>query len=319
MIAIRKVLVPTDFSPAASPAMARGIDLARQFGAELHLLHVALLPDITPMYPLFHVTSDVGPLYRQVHEDALRRLERLRDEVELSDRVHAEVSHSGAVAPAITRYAREHGIDVIAIGTHGWRGVRRLLLGSVAEEVLRDAGCPVWTFRADDEAQPRRPGRILAAVDLSPHSRDILAFARSLAAVYHARLEVCHVVPHNEMPRFYESGHGDELLSRFPEIEGAVLGELETLVRDVGGEDCELGTKVLHGAPWQEILGRAAAERSDLVVIGARGFGELSTVALGSTAQRVVREAECPVVSVRYDRGPAELALREARASATAG
>ena len=315
---IDKVLVPTDFSPGAEPALQRGVDVARQFDAELHLLHVALLAESSPMYPLFHVTSDVEPMYAKVHEQALSRLAELRDRVELPGRVRAVVKHANAVAPMITRYAADEGVGLIAIGSHGWRGVRRFLLGSVAEEVVREAHCPVMTFRASDDEPQRRPQRILAAVDFSDHSREVIASARELGKLYHARVEFLHVVPRREMPHFYEAGHGKEMLSNFPEIEGVVLSELQAAVQKVGAEDFDLGYRVAHGHPWQEILDLAERDQADLIVIGARGYDQMPPIRLGSTAERVVRGALCPVLAVRREeegrreeKGPVALATTE--------
>ena len=312
MSKVERVLVPTDFSPGAEPALRRGIDLARQFGAELHLLHVALIADTSPMYPLFYVASDVEPLYAKVHEEALARLEKLRDEVDLPQKVQAAVRHANAIAPVINRYAHEEKIDLIAMGTHGWRGVRRFLLGSVAEEVVREAPCPVITFRAEEDAPAERPDRILAAIDFSDFSPEVARQARELGALYHARVDFVHVVPQAEFPHYYEAGHLEGFLAKLPEVEGAVLKELEKLARDAGGGDCDKGYVVLHGTPSAEIVGWAEGNGVDLIVIAARGRGEVLPVRLGSTAERIVRQARCPVFTVRApERAVTAVAVRE--------
>ena len=314
MSKIEKVLVPTDFSPGAEPALRRGIDLARQFGAELHLLHVALIADTSPMYPLFYVASDVEPLYAKVHEEALERLEELKGEVELPNKVQAAVRHANVIAPVVNRYAREEDIDLIAMGTHGWRGVRRFLLGSVAEEVVREAPCPVITFRADEASPVDRPERILAAIDFSEFSTEVVAQARELGALYHGKVDFVHVVPRAEFPHFYEAGHLEAFLAKFPEIEGSVLKELEQLVRATGGGDCDMEYHVLHGTPSGELLRWADDHGVDLFVIAARGLTEVLPVRLGSTAERIVRQARCAVFTVRpreRDHGVTAIAVHE--------
>lgn len=297
---VRRVLVPTDFSPGAEPALARGVDLARQLNAELYLLHVALLAEGSPMYPLFQTaSSNVEAILTQVQESALNRLEELRNQIELPSRVHAQVKHSTSVAPTVTRYAREQGIDLIAIGTHGWRGMRRFLLGSVAEEVVREAHCPVITFRADATSPQKRPERILAAVDLSESSAAVIRYARKLGSLYHAKVDFLHVVPRYDAPSFYEPGHAEEVLAKAPEVEAAVLAELETQVNRISSDDCDRNYRVAHGRAWQQILEVARGESSDLIVIAARGYAKMPMVRLGSTAERVVRRATCPVFTVR--------------------
>lgn len=297
-----RVLVPTDFSPGAQPALERGVDLARQFGAELHLLHVALLAEATPMYPLFQTGSNVEAIVTQVKEVALSKLEELKAEIDLPERVHAEVRHAASAASTITAYAAEKEIGLIAIGTHGWRGMRRFLLGSVAEEVVREAPCPVVTYRAEARGDRERPERLLAAVDLTESSVGVVRAARDLGSLYHARVDFLHVVPRYEAAHFYEGGHADEILGRRPEIEATVLAELERVVNEAGGDDCDRHYRVAHGRAWQEILDHAERERVDLIVIAARGYDQTAVIRLGSTAERVVRRAPCPVFTVRGGR-----------------
>ena len=149
---ISRILVPTDFSPPSDAALIYAKALAR-FGASLHLLHV--LDDVLTGGVL---TADVGgPMPLGVdgvrHSDAGTRLCDLlsRDEV---TRFHARSSVVfGATSPSITRYAAEHDIDLIVMGTHGRTGAAHAPIGSVAERVVRTAPCPVLTVRESGAAK----------------------------------------------------------------------------------------------------------------------------------------------------------------------
>jgi nucleotide-binding universal stress UspA family protein len=142
-----RILVPTDFSETADAALAYAKSLATRLGASLHLLYVfSDLSATATMVPEVYV-----PLPPEVRE---RALEEARESL-LKRLGSAEEKHfhgtrtivTGLTAKEIVQYATDNGIDLIVMGTHGRRGVAHLLLGSVAEHVLRTAPCPVLTVR----------------------------------------------------------------------------------------------------------------------------------------------------------------------------
>jgi nucleotide-binding universal stress UspA family protein len=138
MVSLARILVATDFGPAADAALRHGRELARTVGASLHLLHV--------LENFFLRATPVDP--RHVEATALRQLaDRLTDDDRRALHARYVVETSDHPADAIVAYARAAGIDVIVLGTEGRRGVERLLLGSVAERVVRTAPCPVLTVR----------------------------------------------------------------------------------------------------------------------------------------------------------------------------
>ena len=140
MIAIKRILIPTDFSETSAAAIEYGVDLAKRYGASLHLLHV-VEPSAVPPEPEF-------PL--GIFEGQTVARERLVDVLSAEQREAflAEVAVTiGNPFLEIIRYANDHDIDVIVMGTHGRSGVSHMLMGSVAEKVVRKAPCPVLTVR----------------------------------------------------------------------------------------------------------------------------------------------------------------------------
>ena len=146
MILLKKILVATDFGEASDSALSYGRDLARTYGAKLHVLHVAenlfaRYRDDGSMVVLPQMQTDV--------ENAARK--RLEGLVTDEDRtmLHAEpvVLTALGIAEAIVAYAHAHTVDIIVMGTHGRRALSHLLMGSVAERVVRMAPCPVLTVR----------------------------------------------------------------------------------------------------------------------------------------------------------------------------
>ena len=153
---VKRILVPTDFSETADKALAYAKDLAPKLGASLHLVHVYRDPyAVAACAPEVYATVPAEVRARALDEVRERLFERLDADEELRLRGSRGIVR-GLVAPQIVDYAAMNDIDLIVMGTHGRRGVAHLLLGSVAEHVLRTAECPVLTVRAEhQEAQER--------------------------------------------------------------------------------------------------------------------------------------------------------------------
>ena len=149
MIEIKKILLPTDFSDYSKAAAAYASEFADRFGAELHILHV--LQDLVAMVPepglAFPPPGDYMQELQESAEKALAQLPQppLKD----ASRVIRE-TRQGPPFVEIIRYARESEIDLIVMGTHGRSGLAHILLGSVAEKVVRKSPCPVLTVRPSE-------------------------------------------------------------------------------------------------------------------------------------------------------------------------
>jgi nucleotide-binding universal stress UspA family protein len=145
-LAFRKILVPTDFSETAETALYYAKELARQFDAELHLLHVCEDPMLLSGWPTFSAgpTSDVGEEAAVLREQ-LKTLVPAGDGKPLATEVHVIVGQPTGLA--IAQYALDGEFELIVMGTHGRGVVTHALLGSVAEKVVRSAPCPVLTIR----------------------------------------------------------------------------------------------------------------------------------------------------------------------------
>jgi nucleotide-binding universal stress UspA family protein len=144
MIAVKKILVPTDFSECSAAAVSYGRAMASVFGATLHLLHVVQDPYTQP-WAAEAFPAPLGDLLEQWEQQAETRLKEQIPEAELGNAVIVTVI--GSPFYEIVRYADEQKIDLIVIGTHGRGPLGHMLLGSVAEKVVRKAPCPVLTVR----------------------------------------------------------------------------------------------------------------------------------------------------------------------------
>jgi len=149
MIALKHILVPTDFSEPSATALRYGRDLARSYGATLHVLHVA--EDLITRYALDMYPTGIDEMQEDLEKSAKQRLNALvSDEDRVQLRAKPIVWTSNQTAAAIAEYAAQHDIDLIVMGTHGRTGMSHMFMGSVAERVVRGAGCPVLTVRAPE-------------------------------------------------------------------------------------------------------------------------------------------------------------------------
>lgn len=146
MFDIKKILAPTDFSPHAEGALEVACELAGKFAAELHLVHV--LPEVIPVVADLSVAATLPPDYYEQAESQAK--ESLDQAIKANWARPASVKTAvrwGNAVDAIGEYASENAIDLIVVSTHGRTGLSHVLLGSVAERIVREAPCPVLTLR----------------------------------------------------------------------------------------------------------------------------------------------------------------------------
>jgi nucleotide-binding universal stress UspA family protein len=143
MINLERILLPTDFSDCSARARSYACELAKRFQAEIHLLHV-VAPVVVPAY-VGYMPEELA----QPEEGAKRELEEWDDPALADATKVVRAVASGTPFVEIVRYAREHELDLIVMGTHGRSGLTHALMGSVAEKVVRKAPCPVLTVRPE--------------------------------------------------------------------------------------------------------------------------------------------------------------------------
>lgn len=303
MLPLNRILHPTDFSPVAEAALAAALDMAVHFGAELHVLHVledtarpAASPDAT--------LPAEDNLDIRLHEVVNAQLGRLHRTEQERLRVEYSLEHDLAPAPAIVRYAGTHRAGLIVMGTHGRHGVQRLFMGSVAERTVRRASCSVLTVREQpaSKQQAKKPvtrqiNRILVPLDYSEHSEAMLRVACALAESFEAQLDLLHVV---EMPLFVGIYSGVLTAGDFvPDLRERSHEKLQRLWEQVHAEGVVAKLHVEEGHATARIIDFAARCGTDLIVIASQGRSGLERFLIGSVTERVVRFAECPVLTFR--------------------
>ena len=283
MLQIRTILVPTDRSACAERAYAPAVELAARYGAKLRVVHVS--------EPGFNLV-DIAPV---TWDDIAQDLRLPNGHPPPSGPIHIEeIEASGLPAQTLLDYAREHDVDLVVMGTAGRRGFARLFLGSVAEELVRQADRPVLTVPCHDVPDG---GPVVAPVDFSDGSREALRLAGALARERGAAVHALHVVEWpTELPP-YLLGVG---LPALPDVLDRAQVELAAFVAATVGPDVVTAVRVrLGGLAAYAVAEYAREVAAGLVVISTHGRTGLDRLLMGSVAERVVRMAPCPVLTVR--------------------
>ncbi len=293
MLTLTRILCPTDFSEVSTTAEACATALARHYDAGLHLLHID--PPTPVMAPYGEIPVDIR-LFEEQREQAERDLEAARERARAAG-VAADASvRGGHPAREILAVAGEIQADLIVLGSHGRGGVEHLLLGSVAEKVMRKAACPVMVVPAGAAGKDDVLfSRILCPVDGSASSADAVSYAVSLARETNGRLILLSVV--EPVPTGGEFGALDtDEYRRLGEAHAQTL--LQNAVAAEVRDWCHVEEVVAVGKASERILATAADKSADVIVMGVRGRGAIDLMAFGSTTNDVIRRATCPVLAV---------------------
>jgi nucleotide-binding universal stress UspA family protein len=308
MVRIEQVLCPVDFSEFSRHAFDRAVSVARCYGARVTVLHVLPVPGAVPAVP--YGPEGPGPFGLEVvdRHRVLAEFPRfLATDASIGVPVAYEVTEAPAAHKEILRQADRLSADLVVVGTHGRSGFEHLLLGSVAEKILRTSRVPVMTVpgRVPDALPARDPfRRILYATDFSDGSEHALRYAASLAQHAAGRMTLVHVVeplPVGHDPiagTSFDVGAYHDALVR--DAQAQLRGSVPESVR-LG---CDTEDVVAIGKPHVEILRIALEQQVDLIVLGVHGRTAIDRLVFGSTAEHLVRRSTVPVLTVREPEFP---------------
>ncbi|HXJ04163.1 MAG TPA: universal stress protein [Candidatus Acidoferrum sp.] len=288
LVKLEKILVATDFSGASERALEYALSLARRYESQICLVHV--------------ITSDADVLLAPElmatrHEKAVRDAQERMGQVLISGRLrgvpHEMLIEHGALWPTMQALIEKEQINLVVAGTSGIGSLQKVLIGSGAEEIFRQAKCPVLTVGPAIERETPREvefKNILFATDFGVGAERQSVYAFSLAQEHQANLTLLHVIKHAE--DYSEQGLALK--------KNAIIHELGELAPAGGELWCNPVFRMRLGEPVEAILEMAREMKADLIVIGAkRGKGLALGHAPRTVAYRVVCGAPCPVLTVR--------------------
>ena len=305
MIEFKRILCGVDFSEHSRRALDHAVAIARWYKAEVTALYVfstapvaAVGPGPMAFEPIILTDVDREHLASDVREFATAE--------SAPGVVINAVVREGFPAIEIVECARTMKADLLVLGTHGRSGLERLLLGSVAERVLRRAGSPVLTVPA---AQPDAiPAgfpifrNIVCATDFSAASMLALEYALSLARESDAHLTILHVASFSLEHTMLDiaAAEGGMSVAEFRRLtEQDLEARLRAMVPADAADYCRVDALMARGKPGAEIVRTATGCNADLIVMGVHGRGAVDLTLFGSTTQHVTREAHCPVLTIR--------------------
>ena len=286
-VSLTKILVTTDFSPGSDRALDYALALARRYDARIYLTHV-LAPD-----PFLYAEPALAEAtYEKVRQAAEQGMADILVSGKLRGVPHEVRLEEGNTWPVLAKLIEKHEIDLVVTATHGRGKVQKVLIGSVAEEIFRQANCAVLTVGPHVKEEPVREvelKNILFATNFGHGAELAAAHAFSLAQEHGARLTVLHVI--QEATAFRE-----ESVRRQREV---TVERLQKVVPEGAENWCKPVFRATFGEAVEEIITMARETNADLLVMGAKTRESLAGHVPVTIAYSVVTKARCPVLTVR--------------------
>lgn len=302
MPSLARILCPIDFSDTSRRAVECALALAQWHEARLSVLHVfATNVAVADAIPAFGGVGMPPLTLNDTDRDAL--LAEMRAFVGPAAReipVELLLQEGPDVRAEILAEAGAFQVDLIVMGSHGRTGLPRLLLGSVADAVLRQAPCPVLVVppHAPDAAMHVPFKRIVCPVDFSPISRCAVSYALALAQEDDAEITLVHSLDIPPELREYAVPEPIDRDTLHAAASADALQRLRALVPDRARDFCTVHTEITDGRPHRAVLQLAAERQADLIVMGAHGRSAIDRLVFGSNTYAVIRDASCPVLAV---------------------
>ena len=299
---IQNIIVPIDFSKMSVQAIQIAKQLARRFGASIHLAHVRqfnyaadLMAPVPPMVP-FAFT----PYEHDAARSALKELEEVASECGVLS-ASCDVLSGAPPFDEICRLGQTIPADLIVMPTHGRTGLKHVFLGSTAERIVQHSSCPVLVTRGNalhaNNGSRFRIKTILVPVDFSKCSREGLRYAIAFANEFGAKI----ILVHATYLGYIYSAEGTALYD-IPGLQKAARKTAERkmreLVRSVNFGAVKFETAFTDGSPVIDICAFAKDHDVDLIITSTHGFTGFTHVLIGSIAEQVVRHAPCSVLVV---------------------
>ena len=300
-LSVKNVLFATDFSATSEEALPYATAICRRFRGTLHMVHVLSDASLLMMTGGVDYVS-MGTIYEDAHNEAKDKLDRISAHFETI--LHRNYVRHGIVWKNLAEIIEQNKIDLIVVGTHGRTGLGKLLLGSVAEGILRHAPCPVLTVGPKVSGRAKLPAFRNQGSDLAPVELDLRQilfatnFAKSaprmareaawLAEEFRARLTLMHV-----MEDYTRLGSNPEPIEES-------LQKLRELIPAKVDLQYIPETLLEFGHAAERILKAAEEREADMIVLGARAYSEIGSTHLPwSAAHHVIAQAHCPVLTIR--------------------
>lgn len=300
--AYKRILVATDFSPHADAALQQAIWLARKSGAKIVLAHT--LPDLrqaligTSYEARMDLVYGEGDLIqRELRQESDARMRALVAQLGVTDVDIQFETLIGEPFAELTHAVQAEGYDLVLAGTRGLAAWEKFFIGSTAKQLIRTCPADVWIVKAEHVGAPKV---VLAVTDFSAASLKAAQRGLWLAQQSEAAFHVLHIIDAKDAP--------DELLKRLPEgssVRQAIKDEakrrLDDFLNALQVDRALVQEHLSLGTPWQETKRMAEQLRADVIAIGTVGRSGIQGMLLGNTAERVLNNCDCSILTVKPD------------------
>ncbi|MBN2466565.1 MAG: universal stress protein [Deltaproteobacteria bacterium] len=294
---IENIICTTDFSDSANHTIPYGIALAREFDAKLYLCHVI---DLTTASRYGEAVVALEELKQQMRGYAHEQLHRLMQDQTVT---WEPLIGIGNAADEIARLAVSKNTDIIISATHGRSGLKRSILGSVTARLMREVTCPLLVVRSPEHDFVQSAdskvmlNKILVGCDFSSDSLLALQKGFDLARRFHSVLHLVHVIEPPIYNQLLQSTLESEQTTQ-QELKSRLLQQLMGLATAHPVTLSTVRPALLIGKPHEELTKYAVLHNIDLIILGIRGHDLVGSLLAGSTTDRLMRLAACPVLLV---------------------
>lgn len=289
-----RILVATDGSEEAQLAARAAIEVANETGSELHVVHAREPVGLSLSHRAPGLREEVYFPREAVEEFEKRARTLLEEQVGKMEEAGATVARAhlktGSPVTEVVNLGEELGAGLVVVGSRGHSGIKRLVLGSTSEGVVRYAAGPVFVVRK--EGLDAFPGKVLLATDGSAPSGRAAKAAAEISDKLDSELHVVHAGDAVPVPDFEA-----EVQAQFEEQARETLAGEVKRIEEAGGKVAQTHLRI--GPAAEEIVNLAEELGVGAVVVGSRGLGAIKRVAIGSVSEGVVRHAHCSVLVVR--------------------
>ena len=294
----KRILVATDFSECSRVALDICISASKCMKTKLYVLHtIEKFP-----HDYVHLLSGTAHsnMKQKLEEEAMNKIKAMLPEELLGSEDIVPIVRFGKPFLEIIKVAKEKDVDLMAIGTHGRAGVDRVILGSVAERVVRKAGCTVMVIRNRKYVGFKR---IIVPIDFSDCSRKALEYAAATARAHRSKLTILHVYEESFIEPYVRAANTEEEAQEIVRsIEKDNEVKYDDFLKKIDLSGVEYDKLLRKGIPSNEIVETAREQQAQLIVVGTHGRSGIKHMLIGSDAEEVVRNAPCDIVVVKPEK-----------------
>jgi nucleotide-binding universal stress UspA family protein len=291
----KRILVATDFSECSKVALDICLGASKCMKTKLYVLHtIEKFP-----HDYRHLLSSTAHsnMKQKLEEEAMNKIKAMLPEELLGSEDIVPIVRFGKPFLEIIQVAKEKDVDLMAIGTHGRAGVDRVILGSVAERVVRDAHCPVMVVKSEKYVGFKK---IIVPIDFSDYSRLALEYAAATARAHKSKLTILHIYEESFVKPYVNAANSEEEANEIIKaIEQVNESKYDEFLKTINLSGVEYEKLLKKGIPETEIAEIAMEQQANLIVMGTHGRSGIKHILIGSTAEEVVRTVHCDIVVVK--------------------